>query len=298
MCYLLTDDESAMRDKVFDVLQMYVSLNAKLVTKEAVEVLLMTLYHLFDDSREYAAKLIGLIVKSHIDLMDDHVLKQLQKQLTEDNVVIRNVCVEAINNIRMYHGYNHTNMPHNSDIMVSENMNKLHFDFNVAEIGLIDRLEWSSSSSNNDNISDCNIDELDSWFDDNNDTENNNNYHSHGHTSNRSNNNTSNNDDEYDEGEGDEDINSNSSSGDDDSWEEDESGEEGGDYGLLFDNMLQTIHNNNMSQDIADNSSSQDIHVSPTRASSVLDPPTNILPNSNRDSILDMDISDDSDFWI
>jgi hypothetical protein len=94
LCVHLTDSVMEMRDAAFKALLICTQSHIECVVTESVQLLKNSLFHNFDDSREYATVILGEICKYDPQLITDNVYEILKVFVNDSN----NAVAEAVNN--------------------------------------------------------------------------------------------------------------------------------------------------------------------------------------------------------
>jgi hypothetical protein len=98
MCVLLTDPDDTIRDASYETLILVTASHPHVVTEESVEILYLTLSHLFDDSKIYAVKLLKEIYQQHPHLITAQIISKLKAsiKINNDSLEFKNVVLDTL----------------------------------------------------------------------------------------------------------------------------------------------------------------------------------------------------------
>jgi hypothetical protein len=97
MCVLLTDPDATIRDMSYAALIALTVSHSHVVTEESVEILYLTLSHLFDDSKTYAVRLLKEVFRQHPQLITAQIILKLKTSTKNcDNMEFCNAVFDAL----------------------------------------------------------------------------------------------------------------------------------------------------------------------------------------------------------
>jgi hypothetical protein len=179
MCVLLTDPDDTIRDASYETLIFVTASHSHVVTEESVEILYLTLSHLFDDSKIYAVKLLKEIYQQHPQLITAQIISKLKSsiKMNNDSLEFKNVVLDALS---IFHSQDTDLSSISKPQLLTSEINEVKYssddsdssDYdNMSEVKNIDK-DVNKGDKNNDKLK---VEELDVINDDSvNDTENSN----------------------------------------------------------------------------------------------------------------------------